>query len=95
MTQPAQLSQDQIDRISAALAAGSKIGAIKLYREYTGRDLATAKSDIEALLVLLVRQDPARYAKASAPASAAGCAVAIAVLVALALALALFLLKRR
>lgn len=89
MTQPARLSQDQLDRIHAALAAGSKIGAIKLYREYTGRDLAAAKHDIEALLALLVRQDPARYARAAQPASPVGCAIALAVLAAIGLALVL------
>ena len=92
MTQPAQLSQDQLDRIRAELDAGSKIGAIKLYREYTGRDLAKAKDDIETLLALLVQQDPVRYARAAKPASPAGCLIAGAIL--LAIGLATFLLKR-
>jgi ribosomal protein L7/L12 len=94
MTQPAQLSQDQIDRINAELAAGSKIGAIKLYRDYTGRDLAAAKREIEALLALLVQQDPARYAKAATPASSTGCAIVLASLAALGLVLWFLLLRR-
>ena len=92
MTQPAQLSQDQLDRIRAELEAGSKIGAIKLYREFTGRDLAKAKADIETLLALLVQQDPARYAKSSQPASPVGCLIAGAII--LAIGLATFLLTR-
>lgn len=41
------LSDEQIAAIATELAAGQKINAIKLYREYTGLGLAEAKAAIE------------------------------------------------
>ena len=43
------MSNDDIDRIRAELAAGRKIAAIKLYREATGTGLAEAKQAVEEL----------------------------------------------
>jgi ribosomal protein L7/L12 len=42
-------SGDTLTRVTALLAAGQKIEAIKLYREATGVDLKAAKDAVEAL----------------------------------------------
>jgi len=56
------ITQEQIDRISDALASGRKIEAIKIYREATGQGLKEAKDFIEALIPKLKEQDPEKYA---------------------------------
>jgi hypothetical protein len=42
------LPPDGMEDLRALIASGNKIGAIKLYRERTGVDLATAKAAIDA-----------------------------------------------
>jgi len=66
-----ELSAEQIQQISDSLASGSKIEAIKLYREFTGKDLKEAKDFVDALVPQLLQRDPQRYAKLQ---QAKGCA---------------------
>ncbi len=47
---PAGLMMEQRAAIEAALRAGNKIEAIKLYREATGAGLKTSKDAVESLL---------------------------------------------
>lgn len=46
---PKQISNEEAANIRAAIAAGKKIDAIKLYREASGAGLAEAKKFVEAL----------------------------------------------
>ena len=80
-----QPTQQQIEEITRALAAGRKIEAIKIYREATGRDLKAAKEFIDALIPELKEQDPEEYANLSA-AQGKGCASALLFCAALAAA---------
>ena len=66
-----QPTQEQIEEIGSALAAGRKIEAIKIYREATGKGLKEAKDFIDALIPRLREQNPEKYAKLS---QGAGCA---------------------
>lgn len=86
-----KISDEQAGRIGAALEAGRKIEAIKLYREFTGSDLKTAKDAIEALIAGLVSREPEKYARL---AGAQGCAGRAALLV-LALAAGIIVLRFR
>lgn len=45
----AALSPDSESAVAAALRAGNKIEAIKLYRQATGADLLTSKEAVEAM----------------------------------------------
>ncbi len=69
---PETPTQEQIDQITAALADGRKITAIKIYREATEKGLAEAKQFIDALIPQLIEQDPEKYANLSA-SKGAGC----------------------
>ena len=80
----ADLSQEHIDEISNALAKGSKIEAIKIYREVSGLGLKEAKEFIDELIPKLTEQDPERFAKL-AP-SGTGCSTAVIVIIAVSLA---------
>jgi ribosomal protein L7/L12 len=82
--------EDQADRIKAALFAGRKIEAIKLYREQTGVGLAGAKAAIERLEEELRAATPASFANPPGK----GCAGASAVLVGI-VGAAFWLLLRR
>lgn len=66
-----QPTEEQIQEIGAALAAGQKIEAIKIYREATGEGLKEAKEFIDALVPKLIEQDPEKYAGLS---KGSGCA---------------------
>lgn len=57
-----QLTEEQIQQISDALANGRKIQAIKIYRKATSLGLVEAKDFVEALIPKLKEQDPERYA---------------------------------
>lgn len=59
---PDELTDDQIQQISDALASNRKIEAIKIYREATGKGLKEAKDFVEALIPRLKEQDPEKYA---------------------------------
>ena len=58
-----QPTQEEIEAIGDALAAGRKIEAIKIYRDATGKGLKEAKEFIEALIPKLQEHDPEKYAK--------------------------------
>lgn len=58
-----KLSEEQVDKIKDALAAGSKIQAIKLYREATGKGLKDSKEFIDALTTKLQEAEPHKYKK--------------------------------
>ena len=57
----AQLSDPQRQSIEAAIFAGNKIEAIKLYREATGVGLAEAKQAVEAMEASLRQQHPEKF----------------------------------
>ncbi|HIK93589.1 MAG TPA: hypothetical protein EYG03_16695 [Planctomycetes bacterium] len=50
------------DQVAAALAAGQKIRAIKIYRDATGKGLKESKDFIDALIPRLIEENPERYA---------------------------------
>ncbi len=69
-----QPNQEKTEQIAAALEAGRKIEAIKLYRDATGKDLKAAKKFIDALTQQLIERDPVRYSNLTAQSRATGCA---------------------
>ncbi len=73
------LTEPQTEAIADALAAGQKIQAIKLYREYTGKGLKEAKDFVEALEPELRKKDPERFAHQKAQGK--GCAAMLVALV--------------
>lgn len=75
------LTPEQNQKISDALASGRKIEAIKLYRQATGAGLKEAKEAIEALLPKLIEQDPTKFQKLAA--GGGGCASLILLLLVL------------
>jgi ribosomal protein L7/L12 len=79
-------SNDDIEQIQAAVFAGEKIKAIKLYRAATGEQLKDSKEFIEALEDELRRTEPSKF---TAPA-AKGCGVGVLCLVLAAMLLGFF-----
>ena len=77
-------SNDDIDQIQAAVFAGEKIKAIKLYRGSTGEGLKESKDFIDALEDELRRTEPGKF---TAP-PAKGCGVSVLCLVATAVLVA-------
>lgn len=77
-----ELTPKHMAQIEAALAAGWRLEAIKVYREATGETLHEAKAFIDAMIPALVQRDPNRYGKLTRPdadsgiPSSAGCLVA-------------------
>ncbi|MDF3129034.1 ribosomal protein L7/L12 [Kiritimatiellaeota bacterium B1221] len=69
-----QLTPEQSQKISDALASGRKIEAIKAYRAATGQGLKEAKEGVEALHKTLMAQDPEKYPQVT---SSGGCASVI------------------
>ena len=63
------VSNDDIDQIQAAVFAGEKIRAIKMYRAATGEGLKESKDFIDALEDELRRTEPTQF---TAP-TAKGC----------------------
>ena len=57
------LSDEQWEQIDAELFAGRKVGAIKLFREFTGVDLVTAKEFIDKYQGDLFEKLPDRFEK--------------------------------
>ena len=57
----AQLSDQQRQAIEAAIFAGNKIEAMKLYREATGVGLAEAKEAVEAMEASLRQRHPEKF----------------------------------
>lgn len=68
------ISDEDVERIRAAIFAGRKIEAIKLYRECTGKGLKEAKDFVEALEAELRRLAPDQF---TAPPAGKGCAVIV------------------
>ena len=66
-------SNDDINAIEAAVFAGEKIQAIRLYRDATGEGLKESKDFIDALEAELRRTEPTRF---TVPA-AKGCGVSV------------------
>ncbi|HEY2760639.1 MAG TPA: ribosomal protein L7/L12 [Pirellulales bacterium] len=87
---PTSITADQIRTINAAIFAGRKIEAIKLYRAATKTGLKEAKEFVESLESQLRQASPELF---TAP-PATGCARAAAVLIALSIT-AIYLLARR
>ena len=71
-----RLSQQSIEAIEQAIADGSKIEAIKIYREASGQGLKESKEFIEDLIPKLKEHDPEKYSKVShsAVSPSKGCA---------------------
>lgn len=86
-------TEQQVEQITQALAAGRKIEAIKIYREATGKGLKESKDFVDALIPKLLEQDPERYARLSA-AQGGGCASALLLGLGLAVATAVWLVGR-
>ena len=84
------VSNDDIDQIQAAVFAGQKIAAIKLYRASTGEGLKESKEFIDALEDELRRTEPTKF---TAPA-AKGCGVSVLCLVVAAVLVASLALAR-
>lgn len=61
----------QLDAITAALRAGNKIEAIKLYREATGFGLKESKDEVEAIEAGLRAKFPDQFP--AKPAAGKGC----------------------
>ena len=60
-----ELSADEIDRVTAAIYAGRKIEAIKLYRTASGDDLAAAKQVVEGIEARLRAESPEKFSAVS------------------------------
>jgi hypothetical protein len=58
-----RLTPQQTKQLEDALAAGSKIEAIRLYREFTRQDLHVSKRFIDQLVLQLIQRDPAKFEK--------------------------------
>jgi ribosomal protein L7/L12 len=71
-----ELSGEQIDKINAAIFAGRKIEAIKLYREHADCGLKEAKEFVETLQAQLREQMPEKFTASSQ----SGCTVSSAML---------------
>lgn len=65
-------SPEQTDRLIEALTNNRKIAAIKIYRESTGADLASAKNAVESLDASLRASHPERFAR---PPQGSGCTI--------------------
>jgi ribosomal protein L7/L12 len=89
MSNMAQLSGPQRQKIEAEIYAGRTIGAIKLYRAALGGELVDAKKAIEDMEVDLRRQHPENF-RASAKTGCLGMAACVALFVAMATLLSLF-----
>ncbi len=88
---PTELTSEQWQSIEAALFAGQKIQAIKLYREYARCDLRDAKESVETYEAKLRTEFPDRFT--AAPATKIGCSSKAAVLLLLLIAGITFLFR--
>ncbi len=85
----ASMSDDDVQRIMAAVFAGQKIQAIRLYRQATKSSLVDAKNFVEALQDRLWQESPEKF---TTPPSKDGCARSAAIL--LSLAVPIYLVAR-
>jgi len=74
---PGSISDDDVQRIMAAVFAGQKILAIKLYRQAAKSSLLDAKNFVEALEDRLWQESPEKFTK---PPTKGGCARSAAVM---------------
>jgi hypothetical protein len=81
---PSNLTNEQWQRIEAALFAGKKIEAIKLYRDFTGSDLRESKESVEAYEAKLRAEFPDRFT--AAPPIKIGCSSKAAIVLLLLIA---------
>jgi len=56
-----ELTTEQMQQITLAIAAGRNIEAIKLYREFSGAGLKDSKDFIDSLAIELHEKDPDKY----------------------------------
>ena len=68
--------EELLARIQAALFAGQKIEAIRLYREATGASLSEAKARVESMEAELRQSQPGRFAT---PPTQQGCVAVVLV----------------
>ena len=73
----AEYTPEEMERICAAIYAGRKIEAIKVYREASGKDLKDSKEFIESLESKLREDAPDKFTK---PAGKSGCLVVLVLL---------------
>ncbi len=66
-----QINSEQRSKIEEALSSGSKISAIKIYREFTNKGLKESKEYVDGMISELMERDPDKYAKLSS--SGSGC----------------------
>ena len=86
-----ELTPQQTKQIEDALAAGNKIQAIKLHREFTGFGLKESREFIDQLVPQLVQRDPAKFGKLMQKAK--GCASVIVLCFFFSIGAAVLLLK--
>jgi ribosomal protein L7/L12 len=67
-----EIPEEQWAEIKECLYSGNKIGAIKLYREASGKDLKESKESIDALDKELRASTPEKFT-ATAASSGIGC----------------------
>jgi hypothetical protein len=84
----ADLSDDQVQQIMAAVFAGEKIRAIRIYRAATNTSLVDAKNFVEALEARLRLQSPEKF---TTPPTQGSCGRTLAILVAIGLAIYLII----
>jgi len=77
-----ELKTEQMGRVMDELKAENKIGAIKLYRTFTGVGLKESKGFIDDHIRELIERDPEKYGHLAA-AGGRGCASAAVLLVGL------------
>jgi len=67
---PHEIPPDRMDEITAAIYAGRKIEAIKIYRAETNEGLKEAKEFVEVLTARLRQENPEQFVRAQS----GGCA---------------------
>jgi hypothetical protein len=75
------MSDDDVQQIMAAVFAGRKILAIKLYRQATNSSLVDAKNFVDALQARLWQESPEKF---STPPGKAGCSQTAGILISIA-----------
>ena len=64
------ISEDDLEQVRAAILAGKKLDAVRIYRDGTGKDLMTSKGDVEALTRELEQGGAETFANAARGRSA-------------------------
>lgn len=84
----ADLSDADVQQIMAAVFAGEKIRAIKIYRTATNSSLVDAKNFVEALETRLRQESPEKF---TAPPTQGSCGRGLAILIAIGVAIYLII----